>query len=283
MADVFRSLQLQQYHQLFLSERKRADGRSLRQFRDIDVTIGPVESADGSCCARFGNSSVICGSKLLIQAPEPGDPAAGLLEVTVKLPPNSLYKYKWSKDAYADEEQVMALQIRNILLSSKCVDLRQLVINPGSDVWLLSLEVICLDFDGSIMDVSVAAIMGCLMSTTVPVVLTKQEDSREGEHFTFTDERKPLHLNSFPISSTYAVMSPEITIADPTVEEEILSSGIVNIVIDHPDKRVVRLHKEHGIPVSEELVSELIDDAESRVDQVLKVLQKQAKDEPRVR
>ena len=275
MADAFRSLQLQQYHNLFLSKKERADGRKLMQFREVDVTMSPVETADGSCCARSGNSSVICGSKLLIQAPDPDKPDQGLVEVTCKLPPNSLYKYKWNKDAYADEEQVMASLIRSILLSSECLDWEQLVIEEGKDVWELGLEVICLDFDGNILDVALTAIVGCLMCTSVPEVLTRAES---GDRFTFTDRRKALKLKSYPVSSSFAMMIPGVTLADATVEEEILSNGIVNIVVNHPDNSIVRLHKETGLSMSQELMLDLMAEAEKRAADVVDVLKRNSKD-----
>lgn len=271
MADAFRSLHLQQYHHLFLSKQTRADGRNFTQFRDIDVTINPVETADGSCSVRYGNSSVICGSKLTIEKPDTSQPVNGMLDVTIKLPPNSLYKYKWNKDAYADEEQVMASQISKALISSECVDWDQLVIEPEKDVWQLSLEVICLDFDGNIRDVAMAAVIGCLMCTTIPDVLPRAQPS---DLFTFTDRRQPLRLKNYPISCSFAVVSPEVTIADPTVDEEILSSGVVNIIVRHPDNAIVRLQKESGFPVSEELLSKLLDLSEERTAAVYNVIQK---------
>lgn len=271
MADAFRSLQLQQYHQLFLSKKERADGRNLLQFRDVDVTMSLVKTADGSCCVRFGNSSVICGTKLMIQAPHPDQPNEGILDVIVKLPPNALYKYKWNKDAYADEEQVMASQIRSILLSSECLDLEQLVIQQGKDVWELNLEVICLDFDGNIMDVALTAAVGCLMSTTVPEVIAGQES---GDNYKFTDQKNPLKLKSIPISSSFAIMSRDVTIADASVEEEILSNGIVNIVINHPNKSIVRLHKETGLSMSQESMFDLVTQSEQRADSVAEALRK---------
>ena len=273
-AEAFRSLQLDQYHELFLSKQTRADGRQLMQFRDADISMNPVETADGSCCVRFGNSCVMCGSKLLIQAPDAAHPDQGLLDVSVKLPPNSLYKYKWNKDAYADEEQVMESQIRKLLLSSECLDLSQLVIESASDVWQLSLEVICLDFDGNIMDVAVAAVIGCLMCTQVPLVLP---DKRPDGLFTFTGDKKALALKRYPLSSTYAIMGAPaagaddghhalVVLADATVEEDMLSSGSVSITTSIPDKNIVRLHKDGGLPMEHQLLFDLMSDAEKRAE-----------------
>ena len=269
MAEAFRCLQLKNYHHLFLKHNKRADSRTLDQFRETDVTIAPVETADGSCCVRFGNSCVMCGTKLLIQTPEPANPDDGILDISVKLPPNSLHKYKWNKDAYADQEQVMAERMRQVILSSQCFDLKQLVIQSGKHVWQIELEVICLDFDGNIFDVALTALVGCLLSTNVPLI----EPQEGGNHlFTFTGEKKPLELKSYPISCSFALMHEDKMIADPTVEEEILSDGMVNIVLNHPTKEVIRVYKDSGRPVSEEQIFDLVKISEERATRLFDML-----------
>lgn len=248
--EALRCLQLQQFHSIFLDQKKRSDGRSFNEFRPIDVTAKPVDSADGSFSLRLGNTCVLTGVKGKIEEPNPSDPAKGMIEVTCKLPPNALHDFKWSRDSSADQEIVLSSRLKDILTSSGCLDLSQLVIQEEKHVWSLEVEVIVLDFDGNIFDSCLACIIGCLAFTSLPKVEVGQETDNPVDQFIFKEERIPLKLKSFPFSTTIAIFEGGILLVDPTVEEESLSRSSLEIVVSHPDHLVVSLSQygEHTIP-----------------------------------
>lgn len=56
MASVhtFKTLQLREYHELFLTQGVRTDGRAFDQFRDVIVAKNTVSTADGSSMVKLG-------------------------------------------------------------------------------------------------------------------------------------------------------------------------------------------------------------------------------------
>ena len=108
MAQVFRSLQLNQYHDLFLKQSKRSDGRSFTAFRDTDIKSNVIDTADGSCIVKLGNTTVICGIKGTIEEKSTLAGDAGLVEITISLPVN--FK-NWSKDQLKDQEEIFSHKI----------------------------------------------------------------------------------------------------------------------------------------------------------------------------
>lgn len=265
MAEVFRSLQLNQYHELFLKENKRSDGRSFNSFRETDMKTNVVDTADGSCIVKLGNTTVICGVKGSIVekatlnddeglAEATLDDDNGLVEVTISLPVNFT---RWNKDQLKDQEEVYAHKLNQLVQNSGCFDVNQLVIN-STHSWSLLVEAVVLDFDGNVMDAAFTAILGSLMFASLPVVT-----STDGPNETFVfspNERKKLALKSFPFSSTFCIMTNSegnhLILSDPTIEEETLSSGLLTAIIDNASGKVVSVIKEGGHGISEEEVIE---------------------------
>lgn len=261
MAEVFRSLQLNQYHELFLKANKRSDGRAFNSFRETDIKTNVVDTADGSCIVKLGNTIVICGVKgSIVEKATVNDgevtvnDGEGLVEVTISLPVNFT---RWNKDQLKDQEEIHTHKLNELLQTSGCFDVSQLVID-STHSWSLLLEAVVLDFDGNVMDAAFTAILGSLMFASLPVVA-----STDGlnERFVFSpNERKKLTLKSFPFSSTFCIMTNSegnhLILSDPTVEEETLSSGLLTAVIDNASGKVVSVTKEGGHGVSEEEVIE---------------------------
>lgn len=265
--EALRSLQLQQFHQLFLSQGKRSDGRTFNSFRATEVKMNPIESADGSCCVRLGNTSIICGVRARIEEPKPSDPSKGTLDITCKLPPNSLHSFKWSRDAHADQETMMSSRLKEILWSSSCLDMSQLVIQDGKAVWSLDIEVIVLDFDGNILDTALTALIGCLASTSLPGVEKKDDsDGNPVNEYVFSEDKIPLKLDSFPFSSSFALFEgpDDMMLTDATSEEEILSSSSLSIIISHPSSKIVSICKDGGAVVSDETLLNRVSVAQER-------------------
>lgn len=254
MAEVFRSLQLTQYHDLFLKQNKRSDGRSFTAFRDTDIKSNVVETADGSCIVKLENTTVICGIKGTIIENESlnSNQSSELVEVTISLPVNFT---RWNKDQLKDQEEIYSHKLHQLLKSSGCIDLQQLNINDTHS-WFILLEAVVLDFDGNVIDATFTSIIGSLMSMSLPVVTST--DGPDGTFIFSPNETKKLTLNSFPFTSTFCIMKTSdvnnLILSDPTSEEEAISAGLVTAVIDKSSGKIVSVTKEGGQGLSDEEV-----------------------------
>lgn len=255
MTEVFRALQLNQYHELFLKQNKRSDGRSFNTFRDTDIKTNVIETADGSCIVKLGNTTVICGIKGTVVEKESlsncGNLSGsnGLVEVTISLPVNFT---RWNKDQLKDQEEMYSHKFSQLLMESGCLDVSQLSINETHS-WSLLFEAVVLDFDGNAMDATFTAIIGSLISTSLPIVTST--DNPDGT-FVFGNEKSKLKLKSFPFPSTFCIVKTSdgnnLILSDPTSEEETLSNGLITAVVDKSSGKVVSILKEGGQGIGEE-------------------------------
>lgn len=114
------------------------------------------------------------------------------------------------------------------LFSSGMVDLSQLCINAGTAVWLLKVDVVCLEYDGNIRDAALLAVVAALRNTRLPVP-TLQEDGDVTVHPTDT---RPLviDIDRVPVPTTVAVVD-DVVCVDPTMEEEALAVTSLTAVV----------------------------------------------------
>ena len=70
-----------------LEKGTRQDGRGVKDFRNIEVETGLIESADGSARVRLGNTTVIAGIKIIPGTPFGDTPNLGVLTTGMELIP----------------------------------------------------------------------------------------------------------------------------------------------------------------------------------------------------
>ena len=68
------------------------------------------------------------------------------------------------------DAQILNQTIFNILLNSDCIDLTDLCISKGKLAWVLYCDLVCLDDDGSVLDVAIVALMAALKTLKLPKV-----------------------------------------------------------------------------------------------------------------
>lgn len=253
-AAAFRTLQLKQFHQLYLDKGKRADGRQFNEFRDVLLTSNTIETSDGSCLVKVGNTTCVAGIKAVLAEPDRDRLGQGFLEISVSIPPLCCSKFKENRAGTNDESLAASLRLTNLITESECFDLRSLVIEEDRKVWSLELQVICLDYDGNFGDACLIAALGALNCATVPEVVLK--DDLSSLDVEFTGRTKKLVLTCYPISSSYAILGDKV-LADPSYEEETLSNGHISITWDNKSGTLLSVDKDGGVGLTTEQFDEL--------------------------
>ncbi|KAG5323564.1 EXOS8 protein, partial [Pseudoatta argentina] len=83
--------------------------------------------------------------------------------------------------------------------------------------------------------------------------------------------RKKFIIRTLPISTSFAVFERQLLVADPTDDEEDLSSGKFSIVMDD-EEQICYVHKPGGIPISQNLLSNGLEMAKTRAKLVRSVI-----------
>lgn len=120
---------------------------------------------------KQGNTIFTCGIKLELAEPKAEEPnkgtyykhhqsqmpifscpfnLSGFIIPNVDLPPlcHSMFK----PGPPSEQAQTAAMFIRDVLSNSECIDHKQLCIAEGKLCWVLYIDLICLNYDGRVLD-----------------------------------------------------------------------------------------------------------------------------------
>ncbi|TIB95991.1 ribosomal protein S5 domain 2-like protein [Wallemia mellicola] len=165
-AATYRRLRPREYLNRFLGNDLRMDGRRLDEFRSTSINQGSIDTANGSAVVRLGNTTMIAGVKLKTALPDPNR-EAGYVVPNIDLNPISNSKYKPGPPS--EEAQVLSSRINDVLLSSGVLNQKDLTIEQGKAVWVVYIDVVCINFDGNAFDAALIAIVAALRNTRLPV------------------------------------------------------------------------------------------------------------------
>ncbi|XP_027712691.1 exosome complex component RRP43 isoform X2 [Vombatus ursinus] len=158
----------------------------------------------------------------------------------VDLPP--LCSSRFRSGPPGEEAQVASQFIADVIENSQIIQKEDLCISHGKLAWVLYCDLICLDYDGNILDACTFALLAALRNVELPAVTINEETGLAEVNF-----KKKSHLNirTHPIATSFAVFDDTLLIVDPTGEEEHLATGTLTVVIDEEDK-LCCLHKPGG-------------------------------------
>ncbi|XP_026466146.1 exosome complex component RRP43-like [Ctenocephalides felis] len=248
MAEQYKKLQPLKYYKDYLIHNIRPDGRELLKYRPVVINVNSIQTADGSAIAKFGGTTVVCGIKAELCTPKAEGANKGFLVPNITLP--ALCSSKFRPGPPCDEAQVASQIVCNILENSEYVNLEQLCIAYDKLAWVLYCDMICLNYDGCLIDVCVAALSAALRTVQLPTV---EYDVDTESTVVYEDKKKPLSLGIMPAAHTFSVFDDKWLLADPTEEEESLSTAMLTIVTT--GEMISLMHKPGGTPINQELVS----------------------------
>ncbi|XP_053521477.1 exosome complex component RRP43 isoform X1 [Artibeus jamaicensis] len=289
MAAGFKTVEPLEYYRRFLKENCRPDGRELGEFRATTVNVGSISTADGSALVKLGNTAVICGIKAEFAAPPPDAPNKGYVVPNVDLPP--LCSSRFRSGPPGEEAQVASQFVADVIENSQMIQKEDLCISPGKLAWVLYCDLICLDYDGNVLDACTFAVVAALKngephdrrqcSCCRPLLLGFLHASVQLPEVTINEEtalaevnlKKKSHLNvrTHPVATSFAVFDDTLLIADPTGEEERLAAGALTVVMDEAG-RLCCLHKPGGSGLTGAKLQDCMSRAVTRHKEVKKLM-----------
>lgn len=216
-----------------LRKGERTDGRSLYDYRNIEIKTSYVGKAEGSALVKLGETKVIAGVKIDVGTPFPDTPDKGVQIVNAELIP--LASALFEPGPPGEEDIELARVIDRGLRSAEAIDMSRLVLIPGMKVWTVFIDIYPLDYDGNLIDASGLAAMSAILDTKMPVAEVKEGN------IVLSEERKPLPINTRVVYVTLAKIS-DFIIVDPTFEEELVADARLTFAIDE-DKNICGIQK----------------------------------------
>ncbi|GAA5955148.1 hypothetical protein JCM21900_001625 [Sporobolomyces salmonicolor] len=237
---LFKRLHPRPYLDKFIGEGVRPDGRPVGAqardqdvWRDASINIGSVSTAPSSALVRLGKTTLVCGVTLEIAPPDLATPNQGFIVPNVDLSP--LCSPLFRPGPPPDEAQVLSARLRDVLLSSNVVPLSSLIIEPGKAAFVVYLDVVCLNYDGGVLDAAVLACVGALKSLVLPKA-TYDIDTNATiceRPSPANDSGSRIPLGSEPYSVSFGVFNGQL-LPDPTLFESQLCSSQVTVVVASP-------------------------------------------------
>ncbi|XP_030602630.1 exosome complex component RRP43 [Archocentrus centrarchus] len=265
MAAGFKTAEPLEYHRSFLKENCRPDGRELTDFRATTLNIGSISTADGSALVKLGNTTIICGIKAELANPTVEAPGKGYVVPNVDLPP--LCSSRFRPGPPGEQAQAASQFIADVIESSEVIKTEDLCIDRGKLCWVLYCDLMCLDYDGNILDACIIALLAALKNTQLPEVTINKETSTPEVNL---KKRRGLQIHKHPVGASFCVFDDSILIVDPTAEEESLSTAQLTVVTDE-DERLCCVHKPGGTSLSGERLQECISRATARQREIQKL------------
>lgn len=236
---LFKRLHPRPYLEKFLQEGVRPDGRLVgteganeAAWREASVNVGSVSTAPASALVRLGNTTVLCGITLEIAPPDIATPNEGFLVPNIDLPP--LCSPLFRPGAPSDEAQVLSTRLRDILLSSNVLPLSSLLIQPSKAAFVVYLDVVCLNFDGGVLDAAVIACVAALRQLILPSATWNPDTLQTTcDALSPSHPGKPLLLRPTPLSISFGIFSGHL-LPDPTLFESQLCTSHLTVALSLP-------------------------------------------------
>ena len=194
---------------------KRADGRSLDQFRDAIIEVGEIKTANGSAKVKMGKTLVLVGVKVEHAKPFPDRPDSGVLIVNAELLPQASPTFEVGPPR--EEAIELARVVDRGIRESEMLDLDKLGIKSGEDVWAVFVDIDVLDHDGGLIDASALAALAALVNVKPP-----QDENWKLPEF-------PIMKR--PISVTVAKIDDKLVV-DPCLDEERVMDARLSMATD---------------------------------------------------
>ncbi|KAI9498594.1 ribosomal protein S5 domain 2-type protein [Zychaea mexicana] len=226
--EVFHRIQPHEYLRRFLEHSVRPDGRLLDSFRKTLITTGSISTANASAMVRLGGTTVVCGIKAEVCEPHVERPNQGYLVPNVELSPMCSPKFRAGPPP--EKAQVTSEFIHQLFTNSDLFPLESLCIEEGKAVWVLYADIVCLNYDGNILDASLLALTAALSKLTLPKAQVSESMVVEAD----ASNKSPVfQMTRVPIASTFCVFQePMAVLSDPNEAEEALTKETVTVVMD---------------------------------------------------
>lgn len=194
-------------------EGKRFDGRSLLDFREIEISSNVSNKAEGSARVKLGKTEVVVGIKLGVGEPYPDSPDKGNLTVSADLLPLASPRFELGPPDFPAIE--LPRLVDRLIRHSDIIDLGKLVIKEGEKVWTVYIDVYPINDDGGLIDASAIGALVALRGAIIPEL----DENGKVDYDKKSKKKFPLNEDSIPISLSFFKLGDSI-ILDPTREEE---------------------------------------------------------------
>lgn len=229
-------IRLSQIEKEFISEgvdeNVRADGRSRMDYRHFEVQTDLIAHANGSARLKLGgNTDILVAINLEIEEPHADNPNDGRICCSVKCTTSATAE--WEGNAAESMNVELSTQLQQIL-SSGAISTQDLCIIPGAQCWVLYIDALVLNSEGSLLDAASLATYVALHSTTIPDIKVVQGDGAGDLEIEVNDDpfkSTPFPTENLPICVSLIKVGNHY-IVDACLEEEACMAARITVGVN---------------------------------------------------
>jgi exosome complex component RRP42 len=240
----------------------RYDGRKNHEYRDLKIEYGTCETAEGSSRVTLGNTVVIAGVKLSLEAPYSDTPEDGNLMIGAEFLPIANPAFEAGPPSM-DSIEVARVTDRGIR-EGHAIDTKSLMYISGEKVWVVSIDICIINDDGNLFDASNLAALAAIQDTRYPVVKDKVIDYKH-----HTEDK--LKLEHLPIGITVGKIGKHFLIDPIPAEQQVLDSRLTVTLLE--DGTICALQKGGLESISIDDISKMVDLAMEKAKELRSKLQ----------
>lgn len=240
----------------------RKDGRDLLEFRDITIETGVSSTAHGSARLKAGNCEIIAAVKVDTGTPYPDTPNKGALMVNAELLAMSHRKHEGGRPGMESIEP--ARVIDRTIRESETIDLEKLCIEEGEKIWMVSVDIHAIAYDGNILDLGALAAAAALKDTKMPSI------DKDGNVDLDNLTKKSLPINHTPVAVTVFKYGDKLLL-DPTEAEERFYDARLTVGTLE-DKTPCAMQKGGATPLSTDEIKQIIELSQKKGAELRKLL-----------
>uniref|UniRef100_A0A6U1QCI5 Ribosomal RNA-processing protein 43 n=1 Tax=Fibrocapsa japonica TaxID=94617 RepID=A0A6U1QCI5_9STRA len=253
--EAFQRLAPEGFYKRFVSKGIRPDGRKFHEIRKMNIDLGVLPLTHGSAMVRLGATKAVAAVSLQIGQPATLTPNCGEISVGVALRP--LCHPNFPASQHCRTAQQMESFLTRLLNTCGIVSPESLCITPGAAAWRVCIDILCLNHQGNLIDVCLAAAVSALRCTRLPQLEAPDHPGGAYQiHPVGAGESRALELVHIPVALTLGVFPAlshhsgttehgtgdrdtppgggggkmPVLVADPSLLEEGLMESVVTVV-----------------------------------------------------
>lgn len=195
------------------TQSKRLDGRGLTEYRKpISIDLNISWTAEGSAKVQIGKTVVMAGVKLSLEKTYNDTPDEGGITVNAELTPLASSEFEPGPPTNRSIE--LARVVDRGIREAKAIDLKKLCVTAGEKAWFVNVDIVPINDDGNLIDISGLAALAALMTARYPVIDPKTGviDYKNKTNVFLPLKKEPLPVTVYKINGKLLV--------DPTAQEE---------------------------------------------------------------
>lgn len=204
-----------------INNNQREDGRSFDEYRDIEIETDIIPKAEGSALCKLGQTKVIAGIKTSLGEPFPDTPNMGILITNCELLPMADPEFEPGPPSQDSIE--LARVVDRGIRESEMVNLEDLCVEEGKNVWIVFIDLHVIDNCGNLFDCANLAINAALQTCKIPAV-----NIVDGEVEIDKENTRPILLNHRVALTTFVKIGNELVV-DPSLDEEKVLSARLSV------------------------------------------------------